>query len=90
MNVCHRRVYLFCSTAYAADYFDTKYREMMVKLKNTDKIQEKIKTTYLLSLEKAYQLCKQDKMEEARKIMDELRDQFLCDALINQQQFYGN
>ena len=83
-------VYLFCSTAYAADYFDTRYVELMNKLKQTTKIQDQMKDKYVQYMDKAYQHCKQDKMEEALRIMDEFKDQFVHDALMNQQQFYGN
>ena len=81
---------LFCSSAYAADYCDNKYMELINKLKNTDKIMDGQKKQYIPSLEKALELCKQNKMAEARQIMDELKDQFFSDALTNQQQFFGN
>jgi hypothetical protein len=81
---------LFCSSAYAADYCDTKYLEIISKLKNTDKIMDVQKKKYLPPLEKALELCKLNKMDEARIIMDELKDQFFMDALTNQQQFFGN
>ena len=81
---------LFCSSAYAADYCDTKYMELINKLKSTDKIMDDQKKQYIPSLEKALELCKQNKMAEARQIMDELKDQFFSDALTNQQQFFGN
>jgi hypothetical protein len=32
----------------------------------------------------------QGKMEEAGKIMDEVKDQFFQDALTNQREFFGN
>ena len=81
---------LCSSAAYAADYCDTKYGDMVNKLEKSTKIMDDMKAKYLTSLNKAYQLCKQDKMEEARKIMDELKDQFLQDALYNQRAFFGN
>ena len=81
---------LFCSSAYAADYCDTKYMQLIDALKKTDKIFDDQKKKYLPSLEKALELCKENKMEEARNIMDELKDQFFSDALYNQQQFFGN
>jgi len=81
---------LFCSSAYAADYCDTKYMELINALKKTDKIFDDQKKKYLPSLEKALELCKANKMTEARKVMDELKDQFFSDALYNQQQFFGN
>ena len=59
-------------------------------LKNTDKIMADQKKKYIPSLEKALELCKLNKMEEAHIIMDELKDQFFSDALTNQIQFFGN
>ncbi len=81
---------LFCSSAYAADYCDTKYMDLINGLKNTDKIFDDQKKKYLPSLEKALELCKENNMEEARNIMDELKDQFFQDAVLDQTAFFGN
>jgi len=81
---------LFSSSAFAADYCDSKYMDILNKLKSTDKISDNQKKEYIPSLEKALELCKANKMTEARKVMDELKDQFFSDALYNQQQFFGN
>ena len=81
---------LFCSTAYAADYCDTKYQELITKLQKTKKIMDDQKQAYIPSLQKALELCKLNKMQEVRMIMDELKDQFFFDALSNEQQFFGN
>ena len=81
---------LFCGFAYAGDYCDNKYMEYINALKNTKKIFEDQKKKYIPSLEKALELCKENKMMEARQIMDELKDQFFTDALMNQRQFFGN
>ena len=81
---------LFTSSAYAADYCDTKYMELINALKKSDKILDDQKTKYLPSLEKALELCKENNMAEARNIMDELKDRFLQDALTHQSQFFGN
>ena len=59
-------------------------------MKNTDKIMDDQKKKYIPLLEKALELCKLNKMEDARIIMDELKDQFFYDALTNQRQFFGN
>ena len=83
-------IFLFCSSAYAADYCDTKYMELINALKKTDKIFDDQKKKYLPALEKALELCKQNKMAEARIIMDEMRDHFFQDALTNESQFFGN
>ena len=81
---------LFCSSAYAADYCDTKYMQLIDALKKTNKIFDDQKKKYLPSLEKALELCKANNMAEARKIMDELEDQFFQDALTNESQFYSH
>jgi hypothetical protein len=83
-------VCLCCSAVYAADDCDSAYTDYMNKLKATKKIKEQQREKYLQLLGKAYDLCKQDKDEEADKIMDDFKDQFVHDALMNQQQFYGN
>ena len=81
---------LFCGSAYAGDYCDNKYQEYINALKSTDKIFEDQKKKYYSSLEKALQLCKENKMAEAREIMDEVKDQFFMDALMNQRKLSGN
>jgi len=81
---------MFSISAYAADYCDTKYMELIDGLKKTDKIMDDQKKKYLPALQKALELCKQNNMAEARNILDEVKDQFLHDALTNQQQFFGN
>ena len=81
---------LFCSTAYAADYCETKYMEYINALKKTDKIFDDQKKKYLPSLEKALELCKANNMAEARNILDELKDQFFQDALTNESQFFSH
>ena len=58
--------------------------------KKTDKIFDDQKKKCLPSIEKALELCKENKMEEARIIMDELRDQFFQDALTNESQFFSH
>ena len=81
---------LFCSSAYAADYCDTKYMQLIDALKKTDKIFDDQKKKYLPSLQKALELCKENKMAEARNIMNELEDQFFQDALMNESQFFSH
>jgi hypothetical protein len=81
---------LFCSSAYAADYCDTKYMRLIDALKKTDKIFDDQKKKYLPSLEKALELCKANNMAEARNIMNELEDQFFQDALTNESQFFSH
>ena len=79
-----------CSSALADDYCDMKYSQYISKLRNTKKIMENRKKNYLPYLEKAYLLCQQDKVEEARRVMDDLQNQFFHDALTKQREFFGN
>jgi hypothetical protein len=64
--------------------------ELINKLKKTDKILDDSKKKYLPSLEKALELCKENKMEEARNIMDELKDQFFQDAVTHEAKFFSH
>ena len=83
-------ILLFGNVAYAADDCDTKYNQYINALKSTKKIIDQQKQKYIAKLEKAHKLCKQDKMAEASKVMDDLKDQFFRDALIDQHTFWGN
>ena len=83
-------IFLFCSSAYAADYCDNKYNQYINELKKTNKIIDKQKQKYIAMLEQAYKLCKQDKMDEASKVMDELKDQFFQDAVLADHTFWSN
>lgn len=81
---------LYCSSAFAADYCDTKYKEYIDALKSTTKIMDQQKEKYYPALEKAHQLCKENKMEQASKVMDDLKDKFFHDALTDQKRFFGH
>jgi hypothetical protein len=83
-------ILFFCGSAYAADYCDTKYMKYIDGLKKTGKIMEDQKKKYLPYLEKARDLCKQGNMEEARKVMDEVKDAFFLDALTHEETFFSN
>ena len=83
-------VCLLSPAAFASDQCDSGYMQYLNAIKETKKISERQKKKYIPMLEEAYDLCTQDKMEEASKVMDEMKDHFLHDALMNQQQFYGN
>ena len=79
---------IFSITAYAADDCDTRYKELINGLKSTDKIMEDQKTKYLPSIEKAYQLCKLGKMEEAYTYCREaITHNFSKEAILNDPDF---
>ena len=81
---------LLSSSAYAADDCDTEYMKLINGLKKSEEISDDQKAKYLPSLEKALALCKENKMEEASNIMDELKDQFFRDELTNKMDYSGN
>ena len=83
-------LYIFSPFLGYADYCDIKYNEYLEALKNTTKIMEPKKQKYIVMLEKAHKLCKQDKMAEASQVMEDLKDQFFNDAVFDQQAFYGH
>ena len=69
-------IFLFCSSAYAADDCDSEYLNLINELKNSNIVKTE-KEKFLPPLEKAYQLCKEGKAEEAAKIVDDLKNQGL-------------
>ena len=69
-------IFLFCSSAYAADDCDSEYLNLINELENSN-IDKTEKEKFLPPLEKAYQLCKEGKAEEAAKIVDDLKNQGL-------------
>jgi hypothetical protein len=72
-------IFLFCNTVYAADDCESKYLNLINKVEESEKILDKEK--YLSQLEKALQLCKEGKREQASKIVDDLRDDALFDEV---------
>jgi len=70
-------IFLFCSSAYAADDCDSEYLNLINELKSSTKILDTEKEKYLPPLEKAHQFCKEGKLEEAEKIVDDLKNQGL-------------
>lgn len=85
-------VFFFCGSAFAADadYCDMKYTKYIDAIKKTEKILDDTKKKYVPYLKKARDLCREGNMGEARKIMDEVRQEFFHDALMTQQKFYSN
>ena len=71
---------LFSSSAYAADDCDTEYLNLIIELKSS-RILDAEKEKYLPPLEKALQLCKEGKIEQAAKIVDDLNDQGLSEEI---------
>lgn len=66
---------MFSISAYADDYeCDTKYHDKLKKIKGFTEISDEAKNKWLSQLEKAYQLCKEGKMEQAAEIMVKLRE----------------
>ena len=57
-----------CSPVYAADDCDSEYSKLISELKSTNMLESQ-KKKYLPELEKALQLCREGKDEEAEKIV---------------------
>jgi pentatricopeptide repeat protein len=72
---------LFFSTINAADDCDSEYLNLINEVKNSKKILDTEKEKYLPPLEKAYQLCKEGKPEEADKIVKDLKNQGLSEEV---------
>ncbi len=65
---------MFSISAYADDYeCDTKYHDKLIKINSFTEISDEAKNKWLSQLEKAYQLCKEGKKEEAAEIAAELK-----------------
>jgi len=61
-------IFLFCSSAYAADDCDSEYSNLIKELEDSNML-EKEKEKYIPELKKALQLCKEGKDAEAEKIV---------------------
>ena len=76
---------LFSISAYADYECDTKYYSMIKKLKSFSEaeISKESKDKYISGLEKAYQLCKEGKKEQAAETLAELRKDKGFDAVFS-------
>jgi hypothetical protein len=68
----------FWSPAFAADDCDSEYAKLIYELKNSNMLESE-KKKYLPGLEKALQLCREGKDEEADKIVRDLKNQGLSE-----------
>ena len=67
-------IYIFSVSAYAIDECDTKYYEKLKRLNGiTTEISAETKNRYKSGLERAYQLYKDGKKEQAEAIFEDLR-----------------
>jgi hypothetical protein len=76
---------LFCTTVYAADDCDYEYLNLINELKNSN-IVDTEKERYLPPLKKALQLCKEGKIEQASKIVNDLKNQGLSEEVFEHQE----
>ncbi len=61
---------MFSISAYADDYeCDTKYHDKLIKINSFTEISDEAKNKWLSQLEKAYQLCKDGKKEQAAEMV---------------------
>ncbi|CAB1083119.1 hypothetical protein D1AOALGA4SA_10703 [Olavius algarvensis Delta 1 endosymbiont] len=72
----------FCSPAYGADDCDSEYAKLIEELKNSNMFESE-KKKYLPELERALQLCREGKDEEADKLVKELKDRGLSEELFS-------
>ena len=64
---------MFSISVYADDYeCDTKYHDKLKKIKSYTDVSDEAKNKWIAGYEKAYQLCKEGKKEQAAEIVDEL------------------
>jgi hypothetical protein len=68
----------FWSSAFAADDCDSEYAKLIDELKSSNMLESE-KKKYLPGLEKALQLCREGKDEEADKIVRDLKHQGLSE-----------
>ena len=68
---------LLSISAYAEYECDTEYHDKLKKLKSLTEteISDEAKNKYISRLEKAYQLCKDGKKEQAVEILAELKEE---------------
>lgn len=66
-------IFLISISAYADYECDSKYYEKIKKLNSISDAELSNKSKYISGLEKAYQLCKDGKKEQANEILTELR-----------------
>ena len=72
-------IFLSCATdnvaTDSASDCESTYMNRIERVKGTTKLSQSEKEKYLPQLEKAYQLCKEGKTEEASDLLDELRSE---------------
>jgi tellurite resistance protein len=74
---------VFCSFSYAQDDCDSEYAKMIDMLRNDSKFSKQDQEKYIPPLQKAYELCKEGKDEEADKIVQDLRHQGLAEEVFS-------
>ena len=74
---------LFWSAANAQDDCDSEYAKLLNELKNETTLSAQDQKKYIPPLEKAYQLCKEGKLEEADKIVKDLKDKGLSEEMFS-------
>ena len=72
----------FWISAYAADDCDSEYGKLIKELESSNMLESE-KAKYLPGLNKAYDLCKQGKDEEADKIVKDLKNQGLSEEMFD-------
>jgi hypothetical protein len=64
---------IFSITVYAEENCETRYLELLDRVKSSVELSDTDKAEYISPLQKALQLCMEGKTEQAREIVQELR-----------------
>ena len=66
-------VSIFSISAFAEDTCKTEYWDLQIRVQNLTELSDADKEKFLSQLDKAYRLCTEGEMEQASKIVEELR-----------------
>lgn len=74
---------ILCPFVSAQDDCDAEYKNLINELRNETSLSPEDQEKYIPPLEKAYQLCKEGKLEEADAIVKDLKDQGLSEEVFS-------
>jgi hypothetical protein len=72
---------IFSITVYAEENCETRYLELLDRVKSSVELSDTDKAEYIPPLQKALQLCMEGKTEQAREIVQELRGEAALDTV---------
>ena len=74
---------IYSISAFAEDTCRTEYLDLLDRVQSSIDISDADKAKFLPQLDKAYQLCKEGEMEQASKIVEELRQKADLDRVFS-------